>query len=212
MKKQIVLLFILFTCCLCFSQEAEYKIVSETEIVNKNFEPIVYPRAVGFVSFEQLKNDVSSLKYLLQTSYSGYEDAVQRGFDLEKFEQNILSEFLNSIYDKNSISTDKICYVVYNELKKFIIDSHFTLCSLNSYYSLCIRNRILYSNIYVKQKGEKYFVIESDIPEIKIRSEYTGEKTNLFCIQQRKEKIFIDLDILKHLKISNKKMLKKKFN
>lgn len=190
MKKQIVLLFILFTCCLCFSQEAEYRIVSETEIINKNFEPIVYPRAVGFVSFEQLKNDVSSLKYLLQTSYSGYEDAVQRGFDLEKFEQNILSEFLNSIYDKNSISTDKICYVVYNELKKFIIDSHFTLCSLNSYYSLCIRNRILYSNIYVREKNGKYFVVESDIPEIKKKTEFTGSKENLFLYSSKGKNIY----------------------
>ena len=109
MKKQIVLLFILFTCCVCFSQEAEYKIVSETEIVNKNFEPIVYPRAVGFVSFEQLKNDVSSLKYLLQTSYSGYEDAVQRGFDLEKFEQKCTFEDdvscnLYSFFDDTGVS------------------------------------------------------------------------------------------------------------
>ena len=63
MKKLIVLLFILFTCCVCFSQEAVYEIVSETEIINKNFEPAIYPRAVEFVSFEQLKEDFDSLKY-----------------------------------------------------------------------------------------------------------------------------------------------------
>ncbi len=154
MKKQIVLLFILFTCCVCFSQEAEYKIVSETEIINKNFEPIIYPKAVGFVSLEQLKEDIDSLKYLLQTSYTGYEDAVLRGFDLEKFEQNVLSEFSKSIYDKNSISADKMCDVVYNELKNFIIDNHFNFYSLSSYYSLCTRKRILYSNIYVREKME----------------------------------------------------------
>ena len=74
MKKLIVLLFILFTCCVCFSQEAVYEIVSETEVINENFEPTVYPRAVEFVSFEQLKEDIDSLKYLLQTSYAGYED------------------------------------------------------------------------------------------------------------------------------------------
>lgn len=190
MKKQIVLLFILFTCCLCFSQEAEYRIVSETEIINKNFEPAIYPRAVEFVSFEQLKEDIDSLKYLLQTSYSGYEDALARGLDLEKFEQNILSEFSNSIYDKNSISTDTICDVVYNELKNFIIDSHFTLYSLNSYYSLCIRNRILYSNIYVREKNGKYFVVESDIPEIKKKSEFTGSKENLFLYPAKGKNIY----------------------
>ena len=70
MKKLIVLLFILFTCCLCFSQEAVYEIVSEAEVINENFEPTVYPRAVRFVSFDQLKEDIDSLKYLLQTSYS----------------------------------------------------------------------------------------------------------------------------------------------
>ena len=190
MKKLIVLLFILFTCCVCFSQEAVYEIVSETEVINENFEPTVYPRAVRFVSFDQLKNDVSSLKYLLQTSYSGYEDALARGLDLEKFEQNILSEFSNSIYDKNSINTDKICDVVYNELKKFIIDSHFTLYSLNSYYSLCIRNRILYSNIYVREKNGKYFVVESDIPEIKKKSEFTGSKENLFLYPAKGKNIY----------------------
>ena len=190
MKKLIVLLFILFTCCVCFSQEAVYEIVSETEVINENFEPTVYPRAVRFVSFDQLKNDVSSLKYLLQTSYSGYEDALTRGLDLEKFEKNILSEFSNSIYDKNSINTDKICDVVYNELKNFIIDSHFTLYSLNSYYSLCIRNRILYSNIYVREKNGKYFVVESDIPEIKKKSEFTGSKENLFLYPARGKNIY----------------------
>lgn len=190
MKKQIVLLFILFTCCVCFSQEAVYEIVSETEVINENFEPTVYPRAVRFVSFDQLKNDVSSLKYLLQTSYSGYEDAVQRGLDLEKFEQNILSEFSNSIYDKNSISTDKICDVVYNELKNYVTDNHFSIYGASTECILSNVNRVLYSNIYVREKNGKYFVVESDIPEIKKKSEFTGSKENLFLYPAKGKNIY----------------------
>ena len=190
MKKLIVLLFILFTCCVCFSQEAEYRIVSETEIINENFEPTVYPRAVRFVSFDQLKEDIDSLKYLLQTSYAGYEDAVQRGLDLEKFEKNVLTEFSKSIYDINSISTDKICDVVYNELKNYVTDNHFSIYGASTECILSNVNRVLYSNIYVREKNGKYFVVESDIPEIKKKSEFTGSKENLFLYPAKGKNIY----------------------
>ena len=141
------------------------------------------------VSFQQLKEDIVDLKYLLSTCYAGYEEAISRGLDLEKFEQNILNYFSEENYQlPNLISTDEISFAIYNELKNYFTDNHFYIYGANSSFVLSPCKRILYSNIYVKQKGEKYFVIESDIPEIKIKSEYTGENTNLFLYPAKKGK------------------------
>ena len=190
--KKLIILFLLLSFCLfyTFSQQDQYEIISEQKIEYRDVNSVYYHSPTSVVSYQQVVEDIDNIKYLLKTCYAGYEDALARGLDLEKFEQNILSEFSNSIYDKNSISTDKICDVVYNELKNFIIDSHFTLYSLNSYYSLCIRNRILYSNIYVREKNGKYFVVESDIPEIKKKSEFTGSKENLFLYPAKGKNIY----------------------
>ena len=126
----------------------------------------------------------------MKTCYAGYEDALARGLDLEKFEQNILSEFSNSIYDKNSISTDKICDVVYNELKNYVTDNHFSIYGASTECILSNVKRVLYSNIYVREKNGKYFVVESDILEIKKKSEFTGSKENLFLYPAKGKNIY----------------------
>ena len=152
------------------------------------------------VSFRQLKDDIVELKYLLQTCYAGYEDAVSRGLDLEKFEQNILNYFSEEKYQQpNLINTDEISFAIYNELKNYFTDNHFYIYGANSSFVLSPCKRILYSNIYVKQKGEKYFVIESDIPEIKIKSEYTGANSNLFLYPAKKGKNIYRLGYIKTL-------------
>ena len=190
--KKLIILFLLLSFCLfyTFSQQDQYEIISEQKIEYRDVNSVYYHSPTSVVSYQQIVEDIDNLKYLLKTCYAGYEDALARGLDLEKFEQNILSEFSNSIYDKNSISTDKICDVVYNELKNFIIDSHFTLYGLNSHYSLCIRNRILYSNIYVREKNGKYFVVESDTSEIKKKTQFTGSKENLFLYPAKGKNIY----------------------
>ena len=152
------------------------------------------------VSFQQLKEDIVDLKYLLSTCYAGFEEAISRGLDLEKFEQNILNYFSEEKYQlPNLISTDEISFAIYNELKNYFTDNHFSIYGANSSFALSPCKRILYSNIYVKQKGEKYFVIESDIPEIKIKSEYTGDKSNLFLYPAKKGKNIYRLGYFKTL-------------
>lgn len=216
MKKISATILILSICLNCIFANVQGENFTDEIISAEQIEYLDISTVSGItskVSFQQLKQDIVELKYLLRTCYAGYEEAVSRGLDLEKFEQNILNHFSEEKYQlPNLISTDEISFSIYNELKNYFTDNHFSIYGAHSSFTFSPCKRILYSNIYVKQKGEKYFVIESDIPEIKIKSEYTGEKQIYFCIQQRKEKIFIDLDILKHLKISNKKMLKKKFN
>ena len=80
------------------------------------------------VSFQQLKEDIVDLKYLLSTCYAGYEEAISRGLDLEKFEQNILNHFSEEKYQlPNLISTDEISFSIYNELKNYFTDNHFSI-------------------------------------------------------------------------------------
>ena len=190
--KKLIILFLLLSFCLfyTFSQQDQYEIISEQKIEYRDVNSVYYHSPTSVVSYQQIVEDIDNLKYLLKTCYAGYEDAVQRGLDLEKFEQNILSEFSNSIYDKNSISTDKICDVVYNELKNYVTDNHFSIYGASTECILSNVNRVLYSNIYVREKNGKYFVVESDIPEIKKKSEFTGSKENLFLYPAKGKNIY----------------------
>lgn len=190
--KKLIILFLLLSFCLfyTFSQQDQYEIISEQKIEYRDVNSVYYHSPTSVVSYQQIVEDIDNLKYLLKTCYAGYEDALARGLDLEKFEQNILSEFSNSIYDKNSISTDKICDVVYNELKNYVIDNHFSIYGASTECILSNVNRVLYSNIYVREKNGKYFVVESDIPEIKKKSEFTGSKENLFLYPAKGKNIY----------------------
>lgn len=203
MKKISVTILILSICLNCIFANVQGENFTDEIISAEQIDYLdisTLSAITSKVSFQQLKQDIVDLKYLLRTCYAGYEEAVSRGLDLEKFEQNILNHFSEEKYQlPNLISTDEISFAIYNELKNYFTDNHFYIYGANSSFVLSPCKRILYSNIYVKQKGEKYFVTESDIPEIKIKSEYTGEKTNLFLYPAKKGKNIYRLGYFKTL-------------
>ena len=70
-----------------FSQQDQYEIISEQKIEYRDVNSVYYHSPTSVVSYQQIVEDIDNLKYLLKTCYAGYEDALARGLDLEKFEQ-----------------------------------------------------------------------------------------------------------------------------
>ena len=191
--KKLSILFLLFSICsfFCFAQQDEYEIISEQKIEYRDVNSVYYHSPTSVVSYQQVVEDIDNLKYLLKTCYIGYEDALARGLDLEKIEKKILTKFSSEKYQSpNLINTDELCFEVYNELKNYITDNHFSIYSAKSEHILSSAKRILYSNIYVKEKNGKYFVVESDISEIKKKTEFTGSRENLFLYPAKGKNIY----------------------
>ena len=95
--KKVSSIILILSICLNFifsnSQDENFngEIISEQQIEYIDINTVSGINSK--VSFQQLKEDIVDLKYLLSTCYAGYEEAISRGLDLEKFEQNILNHF-----------------------------------------------------------------------------------------------------------------------
>ena len=70
-----------------------------------------------FFSYEDLQNDVNALNYLISTAYAGYEDAVERGLNLETFAEQVDDYY----YSYDRISTDDYIHTLTNCMNNFLI-------------------------------------------------------------------------------------------
>ncbi len=56
------------------------------------------------ILLDELDYDLQAFKYLLESSYSGYEDAVERGLDLEKMAISVRKKFEKEMF----VGTEKL--------------------------------------------------------------------------------------------------------
>lgn len=128
MKKNLVLLFFMASSHLLFSQT---EIISNTKL-EKGIEPKLHSERTVFqnVSKELLTEDFEAFIYYLATSYIAYDEMVKNGFTLDDFNFNIKNKI-----EKDVIKTsDDLLKNMYEGLKRYICDSHFSIANTNSAY------------------------------------------------------------------------------
>lgn len=128
MKKKSCLLVFIVSGHLLFSQT---EIISNTKL-EKVIGPKLYSEKTVFqnVSKELLIEDFEAFIYFLTTSYIAYDEMVKNGFTLDDFIFNIRNKI-----EKDIIKTsDDLLKNMYEELKRYICDSHFSIANTNSAY------------------------------------------------------------------------------
>lgn len=181
MKKVIFVSIIIFFAFKCFAAE----LVSESPVV---------PQKV-YVSESEVKNldsllpkefdeDLDSLCYILQNAYIGYDDMIEKGFDIEKFKLNLKNKFTG----KNNILTNDFVLELCRFLSEYVNDSHFSLIKDKFLYKPSAPKIIAFTKVYVKKIGDEYVVKEDEWNEAgKI---YTGPAENMFLYPAKGEDIF----------------------
>lgn len=176
MKKIILLLVLLLESGVCM---AIPKIISSEYCEYKDVTCNFFDYQKWFkkeISYNQAIDDLEMFIYLLKTAYAGYEDATGKGLQIE----GILKSFENNFQENDMIKASIFSNFLYEYLKPYVQDCHFTIEGDNFSKSLISYYRILYSNIYLKKLDNKYIVVKSDNSDIKIGDNLECECQNLF--------------------------------
>lgn len=130
MKKNIFL-------CLLFLVSAQL-LFSETKVISSNalgkvIEPKLFTEKTAFqnVSEQLLVEDFDSYVYFFSTFYIAYDEMLANGFVLDDFILNIK----NNIKTRRIKSSDDLIKNIYDELKDYICDSHFSIANGNAVYA-----------------------------------------------------------------------------
>ena len=140
------------------------------------FKPlIIKSKNKSVLTEKELNQDLDYLEYYLTTVYAGYDDLVEKGFDIHKVLEDIRKDCdknkRGSVYDYSFISSAIRKHVIQNFC---IEDNHFAIVDSNArgQYS------IYFTDIYVKPEqtaeGTRYVVVKNErekMPE-KIMKQY----------------------------------------
>lgn len=145
---------------------------------------------------KELNRDLDYIKHYMSTCYAGYDDMVEKGFNLDSAIENIYNntkkEMHNGVVASSVLITNTI-----NELieKNPLIDSHFSINGAGRY-----PYKLYFSDLYFEEKQTttetKYFLtkiqreeidkeesfLKKKIPltELPLNLEYTGSTQNLY--------------------------------
>lgn len=126
------------------------------------------------VSYEAFLEDTENLIYLLETAYAGFVDMLEKGFDSARFFKNCENNFRT----RQVITTYEISDYYYEYLKSYIDDTHCFINSLNFSKNFVKSVCVFFSDLYLIEKKEKFFVHKSnnlDLPlnaEVNIQGQY----------------------------------------
>jgi hypothetical protein len=180
MKKKILFCFILFLNSFLFSVTESTNNVSETKI----------------------NEDLDSLKTYLTQCWVGYDEAVQKGFNIDRCIRKIKTDYKrinfkhkhqkkDDVYN-NGINNTAMTSAIIRNLSKYLPeenkDEHFYITGEINNGSIYPRLYQFYTNIFLEYLDGKYIVCKSDIKEIPIGSVYTGNLENVLpWIQEGKQ-------------------------
>ena len=180
--------------CLILSGCASTKVpqcFSEQPVVQVPYKNVIFDYdAAGKtkITEKEMEEDLEIIRYLLQYGYCGYQEAVSKGFDLDKVINDIRER---SLAEKdfegkvNSNTFNYICSLVMAENLP-LNDTHLGF----SGRSVVSKRSICYTNIFFEKKGDEYFVCKSDVPEITEGMKYTGNVENLFVYFEQEKKLY----------------------
>ncbi len=126
------------------------------------------------LTLNECVENLKDIIYLLESSYIGFDEMEERGFDKEAFIKNSDSLFSN---EKN-ISLFKLSDYIYNNLHPYINDCHFKIGCGDTYYYFGNKKVIFLSDTYVIKIKAGYKVIDST--QIPIGTEISISEEKLF--------------------------------
>ncbi len=192
-KLAFALLLLAFFANFIFAQ----KLISEKPIVTKK----IYTKFEDVkdsinITVEQMNEDLDMFCYLLETAYIGYEDMLQKGFNIEEFKNYVNKQ----VKGQETCSVQKFCINLINGIKKFIQDSHFSIYNSDYAYFPSEKHFVAFSNTYVKKIDGKYIAQKGGTA--KAGSVYTGKEENLFLYPAKGEDIYrVGLFVLEDEKV-----------
>lgn len=170
------LLMLLFGISIC-SCSCKKEPLSKSPIENR-YVDVVYDsnKSKTELSFEEIKEDLETFIYLLETSYAGFEDAVERGLDLNIQKQKILS----SIDKQKKTSVYDFLSILYKNFETYIRDYHASLAYENVSYIFIKPYDVYFTDIYVQKIGEAYYKYGNNSNEIRTGAQYESEIDKIF--------------------------------
>lgn len=128
-----------------------------------------------------LDEDLAALKYIICSSYAGYEMAVENGFDIDASIAEIKSEALKNLDHLGMIDTqkyqDKIFEVLNRDMK--LNDMHFSVSGFGTSTNH-VAKKLLFTDVYFEKNEEGYVVCQSDDDRISLGAKFTGPEKNLY--------------------------------
>lgn len=183
MKKKILFCFILLLNSLLFSATESTNKISDTKKINE---------------------DLDSLKTYLTQCWVGYDEAVKKGFNIDRCIRRIKADYkLTNIKHKNKkiedvyyngINNTAMTSAISRSLSKYLPeenrDGHFCITGEINYGFIYPRLFQFYTNIFLEYLDGKYIVCKSNMKEIPIGSIYTDNPENVLPWIQDGKKIF----------------------
>ncbi len=209
MNKSI--LSLLFACSLfCFSACKQGKVddtitVSipvEEKSVDIIFDSQKYQDKTE-ITFAEMQEDLETFIYLIETAYIGYDDALERGLDTNVQRQKILASFENH----EIIRIQDFMNVLYESFKDYVQDVHASINYWNYDYtrSFIQKGYVYFSDIYVQKLTEKYYVFESNLPDVKIGAQYNSGSENLMLYPAKGNDVYrigcVSVEDIKSIKL-----------
>ena len=134
----------------------------------------------GFSKID-LDEDLAALKYIICSSYAGYEMAVEKGFDIDASIAEIKSEALKNLDHLGMIDTqkyqDKIFEVLNRDMK--LNDMHFSVSGFGTSTNH-VAKKLLFTNVYFEKTEEGFVVCQSDEDRVSLGAKFTGLEKNLY--------------------------------
>ena len=164
---------------ICGNGMAGTKLISEKNVEYQDVlcEQFDYQRFFrSEVSYDDFLEDTKNLIYLLETAYAGFEDMLEKGFNSDNFFKDCEDIFKT----KQFITTYEISNYYYEYLKNYINDTHCFINSLNFSKNFVKTVCVFFSDLYLIEKKEKFFVIKSNNLDLPLNSEVNIQMEYLF--------------------------------
>ncbi|MCF0126367.1 MAG: hypothetical protein HUJ68_11570 [Clostridia bacterium] len=128
------------------------------------------------ITYTEMAEDLEEFLYLVETSYSGFEDAISRGLKLNKQKQKILSLYEN----QEIIRIEDFLKTLYELFEPYIKDYHAQLSYRNHQFRFIQPAKCFFSDVYIKKEGDIFFVVDSKFENISIGQKYNDDEKYLF--------------------------------
>lgn len=194
MKK--VILNLLFACSLFCFLSCKGTVIDDGNVVSipieKKSVDILYSsqnyQDKTEITFSEMQADLDTFIYLLETAYIGYEDSLNRGLDTNVQRQKILAYFEN----QQIIQIQDFMNVLYDSFKDYIQDVHASIWYHNNsdWRNFIQKGNLYFSDIYVQKVSEKYYVFESNLPEIKKGAQYNSDTEYLMLYPMKGKNVY----------------------
>lgn len=138
-------------------------------------------KAKSFISEKEMESDLNMIKYIFQYAYIGYNEAVEKGFDLDSVINEIRTVCQKEMKPGTKILDSRIfAQKTYEVLTKHMTldDKHIGMWGLNyspSYFNL----RAFYGDVYLEERKDGFYVYKSEVENLPVGTKFTGNKDNL---------------------------------